>query len=538
MNTLYYGDNLIVLREHIPDESVDLIYLDPPFNSKRDYNVLFRTPKGHSSEAQVTAFEDSWTWGEQAEQEYAELLRQPNTDVAEMIAALRKFLNESDVMAYLVMMTNRLLELHRVLKPTGSLYLHCDPTASHYLKIVMDAVFGSENFGTEITWKRTNTHNDARRNYGNLSDVIFYYTKTDKYTFNQQFALYDEDYIEQNFKYIDEDGRRYSSSDLRSPNPRPNLTYEYKGYKPHPNGWSVSLERMQELDKQGRLIFPDNVNGRIRIKRYLDELPGVPLGNLWTDIPPISAQGQERLGYPTQKPLALLERIIQTSSNPGDVVLDPFCGCGTAVHAAQKLGRQWIGIDITHLAISLIEKRLKDAFRESDPPLEFQVHGTPADLGGARDLAARDKYEFQYWACSLVNAQPYQGRKKGADTGIDGLIFFQDDKGAAKKVVVSVKGGENVGVAMVKDLIATVHREEAQIGLFVTLANPTEPMKREAVSAGFYDSQFGAFPKIQILTIEDLLDGKEGPRYPDMARGGLNFKKAKKEKKNQPKLFE
>jgi site-specific DNA-methyltransferase (adenine-specific) len=538
MNTLYYGDNLIVLREHIADESVDLVYLDPPFNSKRVYNVYLKTPKGHSSEAQVTAFEDSWTWGEQAEQEYADLLRQPNTDVAEMIASMRRFLKESDVMAYLVMMANRLLELHRVLKPTGSLYLHCDPTASHYLKIVLDAIFGADKFINEITWKRTSSHNDAKRKFADVTDIIFCYAKGNDFTFNVQYTSYSEEYLEQFYRFTDENGRRYRLSDLRSPNPRPNLTYDYKGYKPHPNGWAVSREKLELLDREGRLHFPAKKDGRIQLKRFLDEMPGMPVSNVWDDIQPVQAQAQERLGYPTQKPLALLERILQASSNEGDVVLDPFCGCGTAVHAAQKLGRQWIGIDITHLAISLIEKRLKDAFTDAVPPLEFQVHGVPQDLDSARDLASRDKYEFQYWACSLVNAQPYQGKKKGADTGIDGVIYFQDDKGAAKKVIVSVKGGENVGVTMVKDLIATVQREEAQIGLFVTLANPTEPMKKEAVSAGYYDSQFGAFPKIQILTIEDLLNEKEGPRYPDMARGGLNFKKAKKEKKDQPKLFE
>ena len=541
MNTLYYGDNLIVLREHIADESVDLIYLDPPFNSKRVYNVYLKTPKGHSSEAQVEAFEDSWTWGEQAEQEYANLLRQTNTDVAEMIASMRRFLKESDMMAYLVMMSNRLLELHRVLKPTGSLYLHCDPTASHYLKIVLDAVFDPENFRNEIIWKRKTGRGDTggtTKRFGTMTDIILFYGKTEDTTFNMVYKENDPDYIEKFFKYVDENGRRYASDNLSSPSPRPNLTYEYKGYAPPQNGWAISKEKMELWDKEGRLIFPKSKDGRIRRKRYLDEHPGETVRNIWDDIVALSAVSAERLGYPTQKPLALLERIIQASSNAGDVVLDPFCGCGTAVHAAQKLGRQWIGIDITHLAISLIEKRLKDAFVDTVPPLEFRVHGVPQDLDSARDLASRDKYEFQYWACSLVNAQPYQGKKKGADTGIDGVIYFQDDKGAAKKVIVSVKGGEHVSVTMVKDLIATVQREEAQIGLFVTLANPTEPMKKEAVSAGYYDSQFGAFPKIQILTIEDLLDEKEGPRYPDMARGGLNFKKAKKEKKDQPKLFD
>lgn len=255
-------------------------------------------------------------------------------------------------------------------------------------------------------------------------------------------------------------------------------------------------------------------------------MPGLIVGSLWNDIQPISSQAGERLGYPTQKPLALLERIINASSNAGDVVLDPFCGCGTAVHAAQKLGRQWIGIDITHLAISLIEKRLRDAF----PGIEFEVEGTPKDLEGARNLAERDKYQFQWWACSLVNAQPYQGKKKGADSGIDGLIFFQDDNSEAKKIVVSVKGGENVSVAMVRDLVGVVERERAAMGLFITLAEKTRPMQTEAVSAGFYESPFyGQFPRVQILTIEGLLNGTERAQYPDLSRGAHTFKKAERE---------
>jgi hypothetical protein len=224
-----------------------------------------------------------------------------------------------------------------------------------------------------------------------------------------------------------------------------------------------------------------------------------------------------------------LERIINASSNPGDVVLDPFCGCGTAVHAAQVLGREWIGIDITHLAISLIEKRMKSAF----PGIQFAVHGTPKDLDGARNLAERDKYQFQFWVIYslLDNAQPYKGGKKGADTGIDGIIFFQDDDKVAKKAIVSVKGGEHVGVDMVKHLIATVEQEKAQMGFFVTLAEPTKPMVTQAVSAGYYESPLmGAYPRIQILTIADLMSGKAKPNYPDLARGGLNFKKAKVEK--------
>jgi site-specific DNA-methyltransferase (adenine-specific) len=335
-----------------------------------------------------------------------------------------------------------------------------------------------------------------------------------------------QDYVQKFFKFTDENGRVYRLADLSNPAPRPNLMYEYKGYKPPANGWAISKEKMEQWDKEGRLYFPKNINGRIQRKRFLDELKGKPVQSLWDDIEPIGAQAAERLGYPTQKPLALLERIIQASSNKGDVVLDPFCGCGTAVHAAQKLERDWIGIDITHLAISLIEKRMKDAF----PNITFQVHGTPKDLDGAKELASRDKYQFQWWACSLVNAQPYQGKKKGSDGGIDGLVFFQDDETGAKKIIVSVKGGEHVSVTMVKDLIATVEREKAAIGLFVTLAEPTKPMVTEAVSAGFYKSPKGDVPKIQILTIDDLLSGKAKPQYFDMSSGVYNFKKAKVEK--------
>lgn len=548
MNGLYFGDNLDILREHIKDESIDLIYLDPPFNSKRDYNILFKTPKGHQSDAQITAFEDSWHWGEQAEKEFAELIHQENTNVAEMIQAIRHFLGENDMMAYLTMMANRLLELHRVLKPTGSLYLHCDPTASHYLKIVLDGVFGKENFLNEIIWKRTSGHNSAKR-WGPIHDTVLLYSKSAEYNWNRIYEDYDEAYINNFYRHSDVKGK-YTLSDLTGAGLRTGDSGKpWKGFDPSTKGrhWAVpgsifekffSDVKIDDLSTQQKLDFLEN-NGLIhwplkggvpRYKKYFSEDKGTPIQDVVTDILPISTHAQERLGYPTQKPLALLERIINASSNEGDIVLDPFCGCGTAVHAAQKLNRQWVGIDITHLAISLIEKRLRDAF----PDITFEVHGTPKDLDGARDLAARNKYQFQWWACSLVNAQPYQGKKKGADSGIDGLIYFQDDDGPAKKIIVSVKGGENVNVAMIRDLAHVVERENAQIGLFVTLAEPTRPMKEEATSAGYYDSSIGrSFPKVQILTIERLLNGTEQAIYPDLGRGGLTFKKAKIEKKQQ-----
>lgn len=534
MNTLYFGDNLDILREHIKDESIDLIYLDPPFNSKRDYNILFKTPKGHQSDAQITAFEDSWHWGEQAEKEFAELLHQPNTNVAEMMQALRHFLGENDVMAYLTMMANRLLELHRVLKPTGSLYLHCDPTASHYIKIVLDGVFGKENYRNEISWLRSQPKSHATTNFPNCRDIIFRYAKTDNAKFFKVYTEHDPEYVGNFYRFTDENGRRYRLGDLTNPNKnRPNLTYEFLGVT---RVWRWTKERMHKAYADGMIV--QSKPGVVpQFKRYLDEMHGQPVTDNWDDIEHLHGSNAETLGYPTQKPLALLERIIQASSNEGDIILDPFCGCGTAVHAAQKLNRQWIGIDITHLAISLIEKRLREAF----PGIQFEVYGTPKDLDGARDLATRDKYQFQWWACSLVNAQPYQGKKKGADSGIDGLIYFQDDDGHAKKIIVSVKGGENVTVNMIRDLKGVIEREKAQIGLFVTLAEPTRPMKDEATAAGYYESHVIGknFPKIQILTIEKLLNGTEQALYPDLGRGGLTFKKAKVEEKahDQDRLF-
>jgi site-specific DNA-methyltransferase (adenine-specific) len=290
---------------------------------------------------------------------------------------------------------------------------------------------------------------------------------------------------------------------------------------------------MAQLDREGRLHFPDDPGGRIRQKRYLDEMKGTPLGDIWIDIPPISSQAKERLGYPTQKPLALLERIINMSSNEGDVILDPFCGCGTAVHAAEKLKRKWIGIDITHLAICLIERRLQDAF----PGIAFDTVGTPKDVTGAKDLARRDKYQFQWWACSLVKAQPYQSKKKGADSGIDGLIWFQDEPKNFKKIIVSVKGGENVNVSMMRDLAHVVKRENAAMGVFVTLAEPTGPMKGEAVKEGFYHCPHNGaeYPKIQILTIQELLDGKKVD-YLDLSGGEASWKKAARETKTKSAL--
>ena len=554
MKKLYYGDNLHVLRDYVKDESVDLIYLDPPFNSKRDYNLLFKTPKppkkadgkvalkaeepqAEYADASITAFEDTWHWGQQAEDEFREILKCGNTDVAELMQALRAFLKQNDMMAYLVMMCNRLLELHRVLKPTGSLYLHCDPTASHYLKIVLDGVFGQEGYRTEISWKRSSAHSDAkqgRKQFGNIRDIIFFYSKSAKWTWNWLYTDYDDSYLASSYNNVDPDGRKWKSSDLTGPGgaAKGNPEYEFLGVTRY---WRFTKENMQKLLAEKR-IHQSRPGTVPRMKHYLNEMQGVPLQNLWDDINP--ASGDEYLGYPTQKPLALLERIINASSNEGDVILDPFCGCGTAVHAAEKLKRQWIGIDITHLAVSLIEKRMKEAFPYLANKNAFEIIGTPQDLGAARDLAERDKHQFQLWACTLVGAQPYKGGKKGADGGIDGMLWIEvggtGKSSQTEKVIVQVKGGVHVNRANIATLKGDIDREKAAIGLFITLAGPTQPMKTEAAAAGHWENpSHGSFPKIQILTIEGLLNGTERPNFVDMSYGKQTFKKAKIEKKNQ-----
>jgi site-specific DNA-methyltransferase (adenine-specific) len=527
MNRLYYGDNLTVLRGCFSDESADLIYLDPPFNSQATYNVLFKSTAGERSRAQIEAFEDAWHWGDEAELAFDGVMCGGNSDAAEMLRALRSFLKENDMMAYLCMMAVRLLELHRVLKRTGSLYLHCDPTASHYLKLLLDAIFGPERFLNEIIWKRTHSHGNVARNYGCVNDNLLFYAKGQNHIWNQQYTPFPPDYVAEKFTGKDTDGRIFQNVTLRNPGVRPNLHYPYTAsngvtYQPHPNGWSCDIERMRKYDREGRLHFPSKEGGQLRLKMYLDEQPGIRLQNIWDDIPALNSQAQERLGYPTQKPQTLLERIVTASSNEDNVVLDPFCGCGTTIHAAEKLRRQWIGIDITHLAISLIEKRLKDAF----PGIQYEVHGTPKDLDGARDLAMRDKYQFQWWAVSLVNAVPFAGKKKGSDTGIDGLIYFKPEGKTTEKAIVSVKGGDNVNVAMIRDLAHVVDREKARIGVFITLAEPTRPMKTEAVKVGFYETLYGKYPKIQILTISELFEGKQ-PNIPLVDPSA--FRKAAKE---------
>lgn len=512
-NTLFYGDNLTILREHIPDQSVDLIYLDPPFNSNRNYNVLFKDDHGKQSEAQIQAFEDTWTWTEDASRLLLHMQRE--TDLGETMDALLKLVHRGTVGAYLVMMAGRLIELHRVLKPTGSLYLHCDPTASHYLKIILDGIFGPEQFRTEITWKRSSAHSDTkqgRQQHGRIRDIILFYTKSNAYTWTPQYTPYDQTYIDTFYRHVEPGtGRKYRLSDLTAAKGGGDTLYEWKGARPYTGrAWAYSRENMEKFDAEGRLVY--SKTGMPSYKRYLDEMPGVPLQDLWDDIPPIGPQAAERLGYPTQKPLALLERIISSSSNPGDIVLDPFCGCGTAVAAAEKLGRRWVGIDITHLSIALQKYRMEDAFGLK-PVRDYAVIGEPTDVSAARQLASDDRYQFQWWALSLIEARPLGGDggktgKKGSDKGIDGVISFIDEAaGKTKRALVQVKSG-HVRAGDIRDLRGTVEREAAQIGIFITLEDPTRDMIQEASTAGFYHAPWGKdVPRIQILTIAQLLQG-------------------------------
>lgn len=506
-NKLYFGDNLDILRdkEQFPDESVDLIYLDPPFNSNATYNILFEEKSGEKSAAQITAFDDTWHWGLESEKAYREVITRGPDKLAALLDALRFFLGPNDMMAYLIMMAVRLAELHRVLKSKGSIYLHCDPTASHYVKLLMDAVFGANNFLNEIVWCYKERERILSK-WNKKHDIIFFFCKdVDAHrVFNWQKVM--EDYSEvtiSKFKYQDEKGH-----------------YQIRGR----NLKGSPIRAADGLRPEHEQMYPG-----LTYRDYLEERTGVAPRDWW-EINIINKASKERLGYPTQKPEALLERIIQASSNEGDVVLDPFCGCGTAIAVAERLHRRWLGIDITHLAITLIKNRLRTAFE--DELSDYAVIGVPKDLASARALARQNRYQFEWWALGLVDARPAQEKKKGADTGIDGVINFIDDpSGKAKRLIIQVKSGK-VSVTQIRDLKGVLEREKAAIGAFISLAEPTAPMSKEAATAGFYAPTHLTgleFPRLQILTIEELFAGKK-LQYPRIAPD-VTFKKAPRQRK-------
>ena len=535
-NVLYYGDNLEILRNYIPDNSIDLIYLDPPFNSKATYNILFKEPTGEPSQAQITAFDDTWHWGKESERAFQELVDNAPMNVVELISAFRRFIHQNDMMAYLVMMCVRLLELRRVLKETGSIYLHCDTTASHYLKILMDTIFGIVNFRNEISWRRSQTRSSISRIFKRSHDILLFYSKTSDYLFNLQYKDLSEASLD---LYSNEDERGlFQPVPLLVSGRRNGETGQiWRGIDPNLCGkggshWITKPSNLDEYDKQGLIIWPQKIGGLPRLKYYLADNKGVPVTDFWDDIDIIPSSSSESMGYPTQKPEPLLERIIGASSNEGGIVLDPFCGCGTALVVAQKLNRQWIGIDITHLAIGVMKWRLNKIF----PGIKYKVIGEPKDLAGAKELAKQNKYQFQWWAVSLVGGQPYGDKKKGADTGIDGYLYFMDEKDKVKKAIISVKGG-GTSVKDIRDLGHVIDREKADIGIFITLEQPTRPMETEAVTKGFYHSPLGKdYPRLQILTIEELLRG-EKPDIPPWVAPIQAPPKHKQEKGKTAKLF-
>jgi len=488
MNTLYYGDNLEILINNVADESVDLIYLDPPFQSGKDYNIIFKPEKAgvKGATSQIKTFEDTWNWGEEAEKEYTGLISctltkaMPSQRLIDLMKAMRSYLAECPMLAYLCMMAPRLLELRRVLKPTGSIYLHCDPTASHYLKMLLDAIFDASNYRNEIIWhyrRWSATCNSFQR----MHDVIFFYSKSKNCYFKrieieptEGQKLKQEKGYDSNVVMID--GKR-----------QPQLIVYNK-------------EKVDLYIKQGLL----DVSKYARIIQQGKSMTAA--SDVW-DINHINSQAKERLGYPTQKPEALLERIILASSLEGQVVLDPFCGCGTAVAVAERLNRKWIGIDVSYLSIDVIMKRFeKNNIKKGK---DFVVKGVPKDVHSAVKLAEQAPFQFEVWAVSQLNAMP---TVKSGDKGVDGVINFIDHtrKDKVGKGIISVKGGHSINPGMVRDLKGTISSQNADFGILITIEKPTKGMIEEAVKEGNFNYSYmegvtqTVIPKLQLITVEDL----------------------------------
>jgi DNA modification methylase len=537
-NTLYFGDNLPVLRERIPDRTVDLVYLDPPFNSDAAYNIFFKTPTRQDSEAQTHAFIDSWEWGPAADDAMKEIMRIGGS-AAGLINALYQFLGQSDLMAYLVMMTVRLLELKRVMKPSRSMYLHCDPTASHYLKIILDALFGGGRFRSEIVWRRSNSHNKLSKQYGPIHDTILFFTNSAEFYFAPGRTLYTKQYIESEFRFSDERGR-YAVNNLMGPGKRAGVSGQpWRDYDPSSRNrhWAISdilkkeigpsaasmtpQQQLDVLDDLGFIKF--SRSGRPKYKQY--PVGGVLYQDIWAfqpgtdgtlygaghgidqDVKWLDSES-ERIGYPTQKPLGLLRRIIETSSRTDQIILDPFCGCGTAIHAAEDLKRQWIGIDVAHAAIQIVEDRLRKHF----PTMNVDIRGRPESVEDAIALFKISAFQFQGWASWLAGGQPRgagEEVKRGGDRGVDGELYFKLDATRNGKAVISVKGGVNINPAMVREIEGTRAARGADLGLFVCLRPPTKEMQRAADEGGKFPTNVGNFPRIQIRTIAELLSGNQ-----------------------------
>jgi DNA modification methylase len=505
-NRLYCGDNLDVLRHCIPDETIDLVYLDPPFKRCEIYNLLFREKDGSKSPSQILAFEDAWEWNLEAEKNYASVADNGGK-LGQIMAQFRTMFPDTDILAYLSMMAPRLVELRRVLKPKGSIYLHCDPTASHYLKLLMDAIFEPINFRNEIVWKRSHAHNSASR-FGWNHDIILFYAKGPDSTWNRVFQDYHPEYLAKHYRHVDESGRRYKHENPTGAGVSKGVTGKpWRGIDPTAKGrhWARTPDELEKLNAARLLHWPDKKGAWPYVKLYLDErVGGIPAQDTWTDIDPINMMAKERVHYPTQKPIALLERIISASSNEGDVVLDAFCGCGTAIEAAEKLRRQWIGIDITIQAMRVTRNERLPKFGNS--LLDYEITYRPCDIMAAEAFAAEQPFAFQDWAVEKLQGIP--ARPHSGDRGIDGRLYFREESTLPlRQILVSVKGGK-LKAPFVRELQGAVARERAPMGVLLTLQQPSKQMIRDAASSGLYTCSFGSYPKIQIITVKDILTGK------------------------------
>jgi DNA modification methylase len=525
MNTLHLGDCLYVLRENIPDESVDLIYIDPPFNSKRDYNIFFDDKEIQS---QRIAFEDTWTL-KNITDSLTELHTMKTEYLFYLLLAYQKVAPHA--FPYLTMMALRIVELHRVLKPTGSFYLHCDPTMSHYLKTACDIVFQAKNFRSEIIWKRSAAHGGAV-SYNDVHDTILFFSKSEKVTWNKPRVPYDEKYLTSHYSNKDKDGRRYQLISAHGAGQGPPRRFGKKMITPPRDRHWMSQEYNDKAFAEGRIVFTKS--GMPRLKKYLDESEGNPMVSLWDDIPPVNSQAQERLGYPTQKPKALLERIIKASSNEGDVVLDAFCGCGTTIDAAEGLHRQWIGVDVSPIAVSLIKRRLQNTYKKSLSP--YEVRGIPTEEQSAKKLWEANPFAFQDWWITEFEAFSSTFETKGADKGVDGIaLYATDNKGGTLRVAFQVKGGEKVQSKDMDALLGAMSKHKCEMGIFLTSTEATKPMLDTVAKSGFVKVPGFEFPKLQILTLKGYFAG-ERPKLPAT---NITFKAAQhtgKKRKEQMEL--
>ena len=522
--TLYYGDCLEWM-DCWPDECVDLVYLDPPFNSQTNYNVLFSAEL--AGEAQFQAFADTWQWDEAAGERMAMFEGAIANPLHDAVCGLFRLLGPSGMMAYLTYMAERLLPTRRLLKPTGSIYLHCDPTASHYLKALMDAIYGGRNFRNEITWRRINPTGRASRRFANNADTILYYGKSDQQIWNPQFLPHDPEYVKRMYRYKDEAGRLYRLGDLKGAGTRKGSSGKpWRGVDPNETGshWAIpnkalpedatglsSQDKLDLLDDMGRIYWPEK--GKVpSYKRYLDEMPGTPVDNIWNDISGLSSKSSERLGYDTQKPLALLERIILASSNEGQIVLDPFCGCGTSVEAAHKLNREWVGIDISPYAIDVIRNRRKGL---QDVPI--QTDGIPNSLSAARMLAREKPFAFETWAvCRLPGFAPNDPKFQIGDRGIDGRgkLAEKPENYPSRLALAQVKGGK-FSASQFRDFMHVLERDKAAVGCFLTLDPIPASARADAKQYGSLKVAGQHYDRLHPFSIRDYFD-RRPPVLPAM----------------------